>query len=210
MNLPDKPPGCEITDAADANGLTLSWPAYKAGAPEYEGAWFPAFWLCGWIVLALVELGSALRGTGSKFLHLLFAGWTLGGVYALFVRRAKPTPISPESVRLEADVLRYNPGCGPSGYRSCADLPSGKVVPVTPADGFAVSKAAVRGFALDRVNERQRLLVKVGGRPTEIGGCLTESERAWLFGVLQAWLGEAHDAPRWAHGARTNAGGEQA
>ena len=48
----------------------------------------------------------------------------------------------------------------------------------------------VGGFVIDRVNDRQRLYFDQNDRRVEIGGCLTESERAWLLVVFQRWLGE--------------------
>ena len=49
---------------------------------------------------------------------------------------------------------------------------------------------------------KEELEFRSGERRVEIGGCLTESERAWLFAVLQRWLGEPRPAPAWVHGAR--------
>ena len=108
-------------------------------------------------------------------------------------------------MRLEADRLRYYPGRGPSEDRSCAELPSGAVVPVTPAPAAEAARSAIRGFTVDRVNDRERLYFDLDDRRVEIGGCLTESERAWLFAVLQRWLGEPRPAPAWARGARRDA-----
>ena len=199
--MPDKPPGCEITDAADAGGVTLSWPAYKAGT-AHAGGWFAAFWLCSWMGMAMITLVATLQGRGSAFLHFLFAVWTAAGAIALAAWRWKPVPPTPEFVRLEADALRYDPGSGPGEARSCAELPSGRVVPVAPAAAADVPKAAVRGFGIDRVNDRQRLYFDLEGRRVEIGGCLTESERAWLFDVLRRWLGTPRTAAPWSREAQ--------
>src|SRR5687767_3794413 len=130
--LPDMPPGCEITAAADASGVTLSWPAYKTDGARYAGAGFLAFWLCGWAAGWFFAASAILLGQGHPFLFLWFALWTVGGVFAVLKLWEIVRPIRPESVRLEADRLRYYPGRGPSEDRSCAELPSGAVVPVTP------------------------------------------------------------------------------
>ena len=76
------------------------------------------------------------------------------------------------------------------------------MVPVTPSPPAEAARTAVRAFAIDRVNDRERLYFDLDERRVEIGGCLTESERAWLFAVLRRWLGEARPAPAWARGAR--------
>jgi hypothetical protein len=119
--------------------------------------------------------------------------------FGLFGWAARPT--QPESVRLEADRLQYFPGSGPSESRSCADLPGGGVMPVTPSPAADVPRAAIRGFVIDRVSNRQRLYFDANDTRTEIGGCLTEAERAWLFAVLQQWVGEPRPARQWARPA---------
>jgi len=40
---------------------------------------------------------------------------------------------------------------------------------------------------LDRVGERQRLCFDRGADRFEIGSCLREPEREWLFDVLSEW-----------------------
>jgi len=121
------------------------------------------------------------------------AGYLAFGLFGWAAR-----PILPESVRLEPDRLQYFPGRGPSESRSCADLPGGGVMPVTPAPAANVPRAAIRAFVIDRVSNRQRLYFDANDRRTEIGGCLTEAERAWLFAVLQQWIGSPCPARPWA------------
>ncbi len=203
--LPDKPPGCEITDAADANGVTLSWPAYKSDGGRYAGAGCLGFWLCGWAVGWFVTLAVIVQGRGHPFLYLWFAFWTVGGAVVVAILRREVVPPTPEFVRLGTDALKYDPGSGPSESRSCAELPSGKIVPISPAPAAEVPKAAIRGFGVDRVNERQRLYFDLEDRRVEIGGGLTESERAWLFAVLQQWLGAPRPAAPWARKSKEEA-----
>lgn len=208
--LPDMPPGCEITADADANGLTLSWPAYKSDGGRYAGAGGLAIWLCGWAAGWFLAARAIVLGQGHPFLFLWFAFWTVGGVFVVLKLWEIIRSVRPEFVRLEADRLQYYPGRGPDEDRSCAELPSGAVVPVTPSPPAEAARSAVRRFAIDRVNDRQRLYFDLDGRRVEIGGCLTESERAWLFAVLQRWLGEPRPAPAWVHGARRAAPAEPA
>jgi hypothetical protein len=200
--LPDMPPGCEITTAVDAGGVTLSWPAYKSGSARFAGAGFLAFWLCGWVAAWFLAARALVLGQGNLFLLFWLTFWTLAGVAVVRKLWGTFRSVRPEFVRLEADRLLYDPGRGPSETRSCAELPSGAVVPVAPAAATEALRSAVRGFTVDRVNDRQRLYFDLAGRRVEIGGCLTESERAWLLAVLRRWLGEAKPVPAWAHGAR--------
>ena len=204
--LPDLPPGAEITVENDANGVTLSWSAYKSDGSRFAGAGFLTIWLCGWaagwfFAARAVVLGQ-VNSFALVFVLVWLAFWTLAGVVVVLKLVEMFRAIRPEFVRLEADRIQYYPGRGPSEARSCADLPSGGVMPVCPSPPADAPKSAVRGFVVDRVNERQRLYFDLDNRRVEIGGCLYESERAWLFAVLQRWLGEPSPAPSWAHGAR--------
>lgn len=203
-SLPDMPPDSEIAVAVEADGVTLSWPAYKSGHARYAGAGFLAFWLCGWAVGWFFAARTTVLGQGHPFLFLWFALWTVGGGFVVWKLWEIVRSVRPEFVRLGPDRLQYDPGRGPSEERSCAELPSGAVVPVTPSPPAEAARSAVRGFVVDRVNDRERLYFDLDGRRVEIGGCLTESERAWLFVVLRQWHGEVRPAPAWARGARRN------
>jgi hypothetical protein len=193
--VPSGPDRGEIVEAADAAGVTFSWPAYKAGSAGY---WVVGFLVCWLFLCALFCFSSArdiARGPATTALYASLVGWAFVGIVGVAALWWQVRPHRPESVRLEADVFRYYPGRGPSDARSCAELPSGKVVPVKPAPAFELPKSAVRGFGVDRVNGRQRLYVDTDDTRTEIGGCLTEAERAWLFAALRAWLGAAQPKP---------------
>jgi hypothetical protein len=200
--LPDIPPGCKITASIEAGGVTLSWPAYRSGQARYAGAWFLAFWLCGWAVGWFVAAYAIVLGQAHPFVFVWLLGWTFAGGCVAWHQWEIFRPIRPEFVRLEADRLQYDPGRGPGEARTCAELPSGAVLEVTPAPATEVSRFAVRRFAIDRVNDRQRLYFDADDRRVEIGGCLSESERAWLFVVLQQWLGQPRPAPAWLRAGR--------
>lgn len=205
---PEMPAGAEITRTVDAHGVTLSWDAYKPGARSMQipAAVFLLIWLSGWTIGGIVSVLSLVNGRGHPLLVLWLCGWAAGEVFVawhLYNMFRAPTP---ESVRLEADALSYDPGCGPDEARSCAERPDGKIVPVTPAPAAAVARTAVRKFGIDCVNERERLYVDTDGRRFEIGGCLTGPERAWVLAVLQQWLGRSAAAPPWAREARHKEG----
>jgi hypothetical protein len=92
-------------------------------------------------------------------------------------------PARPESVRLEAEVLRYDPGRSPAGppqRRRFGGNPAGP----KPTQ---VARSDIRGFALERVDGQQRLYLDRGADRLELGAGLLESDREWLFAVLQRW-----------------------
>ena len=198
--MPAMPPGCEIAAAPDAQGVTLSWPAYKGPEPgRYATGGFLLFWLSFWTLFGVTAIFQFVTGRGSPFLAFWLCGWAAGEAVVGWKLWDMFRPIRPEWVRLGTDRLEYDPGRGPSEQRSCADLPGGRVVAVAPAPPMAVPKAAVRGVGVDHLpNGRGRLYVELDDRRVEVGGCLTASERAWLLAVLRRWLGAAGPAPRWA------------
>lgn len=200
--MPEMPPGCEITAAPDAAGVTLSWPAYKAGTGWDFGAGGLLFWLCFWTLGGAVAVAALVSGRGHWFIPLWLCGWAAGEWFVVAKLRELFRPPTPESVRLEANALKYDPGRGPSEARSCAETHDGKIVPVVPDPATEVGRGAIRGFGIDTVSGRERLYLYRGGHRVEIGGCLTTSERAWLFAVLREWLGAARPAPAWAREAR--------
>lgn len=204
MDTPTVADPGEITETADAAGVTFAWPAYKADAPSVPNKFTPYLLLCavGWVVIGLFTAWQ-LFDSPKPFLVVWLFVWAAGLMVMVGQLLPLIRPVLPEHVRLETDRLSYYPGRGPDELRTCAELPNGKVVPVTPAPAAEVSKATVRGFTLDRVNDRQRLVVDTDGRRFEIGGCLTEAERAWLFAALQKWLGRPVVQP-WSREARIN------
>jgi hypothetical protein len=102
--------------------------------------------------------------------------WTLGGGVALWALCNYFRPPRPESVRLEAEVLRHDPG----GRRPVWGHRAGP-------EPTQVARSDIREFVLERVGERQRLWLDRGTDRLEIGAGLREPEREWLFVVLQSW-----------------------
>jgi hypothetical protein len=198
----------EITETADLTGVTLSWPAYKAAGRDWVGALPLPLYVLSFLALGLplafmasdTERGVMFVPAG-VFVPVWLIGWAVGAVFvALAVRKALRPP-TPEFVRLEADALHYEPGRGPDRFRSCAELPNGTVAAIKPAPATTAPRDSIRRFGVDRVGDRQRLYMDLDDQRVEIGGCLTESERAWLFAALQQWLGEQPSPQPWARAA---------
>jgi hypothetical protein len=112
--------------------------------------------------------------------------WTVGGGFAIWSLWTMIRPSRPESVRLEIELLWYDPGRSP-------DIPwtrrRGWVYPpaTKPSKPVAVARSDIRAFVLERVAERQRLCFDHGADRLEIGADLREPEREWLFAILQRW-----------------------
>lgn len=190
--LPEKPAGSVIAEAIDSAGVTLSWPTPSPGPARYAAAAFIAFWLCGWAVGWVSAAGEIARRGNDDASRLFLGGWlgawTVGGGFAVWLLCAMLRPTRPESVRLEADVMRYDPGRAP--YVPWRRYPwwgwGGSAVPA-PTPAAVVARSDIRGFVLGRVGERQRLCFDRGADRLEIGAPLREPEREWLFAVLRAW-----------------------
>jgi hypothetical protein len=193
--LPDPPPGCEITTAADGEVASFAWSAYKPGYTGLGAAAGLLFWLALWTAGGVMAVLAVASGRGHPFLYVWLCGWLAGEVFAAVKVWQLVAPVRPERVRLGPDRLDYDPGRGPDEARSCADLPDGTVVPVTPAPAASIPKARIDRVGVDQVNGRERLFLDTPDGRMEIGGCLLPSERAWLLAVLRQWLGAPAHAP---------------
>lgn len=185
-SLPEKPAGSTITESHDAAGATFSWMNPGPGPARFAVAAFLTFWLCGWAV-GWVAAATAVVRDGEPFLVFWLGGWTVGGGFALWALWAMLRPARPESVRLETEVLRYDPGRVPFNPWQRTGWWWGHSVSPKPTPAATVARSDIRGFVLERVGERQRLCFDRGADRLEIGAALREPEREWLFAVLQRW-----------------------
>jgi hypothetical protein len=189
--LPEKPTGSVIEDSVDQQGVALSWPHPPAGLWRYPAVVFIVVWLCVWAyawVMVADQIGNGLVGGFHVFWLVL---WTLGGGVAIWMLWALVRPTRPESVRLEIDRLRYDPGQramtpGYWGWGWGWWGPPPSESPQKPRSVEA-ARSSIRGFVLERVGERQRLSFDNGADRVEIGAGLCEPEREWVFVVLQQW-----------------------
>jgi hypothetical protein len=175
--LADRPAGSVI-------GITLSWPAPSGSqVRRYIEAAVFALWLCGWVASWWWPVGQLADGKADPGLIGLLGMWAVFsgiGVWGLWTYFR---PARPESMRLEAEVLRYDPGRSPAGP------PQRQWFGVNPPGlkPMQIARSAIRGFALERVDGQQRLYLDRGADRLEIGAGLRESDREWLFAVLQRW-----------------------
>ena len=111
--MPAMPPGCEIAAAPDAQGVTLSWPAYKGPEPgRYATGGFLLFWLSFWTLFGVTAIFQFVTGRGSPFLAFWLCGWAAGEAVVGWKLWDMFRPIRPEWVRLGTDRLEYDPGRG--------------------------------------------------------------------------------------------------
>jgi hypothetical protein len=161
-----------------------------------------ALLFCGWVAACSAGAVSVLSQPIGTFsccsivvLGVLgYAGASLGGGVWILLR-----PDRPESLRLEAEWLRYDPGR--SRVRAYQAFFEGRMPkaesPRTPMlpNPVEARRAEIRGLALDLVGKWQRLTFQCGAGRVEIGAVLTEPEREWLHSVLQRWLAANQPLP---------------
>jgi hypothetical protein len=157
--------------------VTLSWPA----APDsrlwrYVDRLLMALWLCGWARALVWPAGQLANGNVTFFLVAWVSFWTLCGGVCAWGLLASFRPPRPESVRLESGGLRHDPG----GRSRCWGRRQGR-------EPIRVAQSDVREFVLESVEGRSRLYLDRGADRLEIGAPLRESDREWLFAVLQRW-----------------------
>ena len=205
----DKPSGSTIEEEVDSEGVTLRWWPPAAGFTQYAfGVLYSAFF-CVWAAACFGAAASVLfqpiTAYSCCFIIVLgvfaFAGASLG-FGAWFMLR----PDRPESVRLEAEWLRYNPGRSKiRAYQALFERRVPKAEsPRTPMmpNPVEARREEIRGLALDRAGKWQRLTFQCGAKRVEIGAILTEPEREWLHTILQRWLAPNRPLPQTGPAAR--------
>jgi hypothetical protein len=168
--LADRPAGSVID-------VTLSWPA----APDsqlwrYVDRLLMALWLWGWARCAVWPAGQVASGEADAFLYVWLGFWTLGGGGCAWALLASFRPPRPESVRLESGELRHDFG----GRSWCWGRRPER-------SRLRIARSDVRQFVLEWVEGRSRLYLARGADRREIGAGLRQSDREWLFAVLQRW-----------------------
>jgi len=107
-------------------------------------------------------------------------------------------PQRPESVTLSLTMFRYDPGrvwlwgVGRMSrnrwpYGSWPQQPFDATSWSQPKQPVEISRTELPPFQLERAGERQRLTFDRGADRIEIGACLREPEREWLFDLLEDW-----------------------
>lgn len=184
--LPDKPLGGVIEGVVDPDGVTLFWHHPSPGVSHFGAVAFLCFWLCGWALGWATAAAQLARGA-QPFLVVWLGLWTLGGVAAIWSLWVMLRPIRPESVRLEDDAFRYDPGRARHNPWQRRGWSGGFALPPRDRPTAWIERAGVAAFVLGRVGERQRLYFDHGADRIEIGAGLSEPEREWLFAVLRWW-----------------------
>jgi hypothetical protein len=185
--LTDRPTGGAID-------VTLSWPAPPDSRTwRYVDRALLVLWLCGWAWVMVWPGAQVVNGAAHPFLVIWLSFWTLGGGVFVWTLLASFRPARPESVRLEAEVLRHDPG----GRNWCWGRRERR-------DPVQVARSDVCGFVLERDGARPRLYLGRGTDRREIGAALTEKDWEWLLAVLRRWHeAEPAAAPDPAAGAAT-------
>jgi hypothetical protein len=194
--FPDVPAGSIIEQRETAAGVTLAWRLPGGDSSRFFSAAFILFWLCLWTfggAMAALFLVTGAWGWAKLFLLAWLGLWAVGEVTAVCSLWALLRPPRPESVTLGAEAFRYDPGYLPtaesadgrgaqpgSSLRWPGHWPARRSV-------IEVARDEVKEFVLERVGERQRLCFDHGADRVEIGPCLREPEREWLWAVLESW-----------------------
>jgi hypothetical protein len=145
-------------------------------------------WLCLWATGWAAAARQLARGGAQPSLIFSLSVCTVAVGLAVWMLWLVLRPTRPESVRLEAEVLRCDPGRGPysawqrEGWQGWYLPPAPKPTPATQA-----ARSDICGFVLERVGGRQRLCFDRGADRLEIGAGLREPDREWLFAVLRRW-----------------------
>ncbi len=212
IRLPDKPARSIIEEQETPEGFVLSWKPRKWHSfGHYFVIGFLCFWLMGWAIGELSVLSILVHGAFAvledvrviggavclgSFMLFWLVGWTIGGFVAVRQLWHLVRPWKPERVILTEHTMCYEPGDRlffGGGWpeqekrevNSILDLWKQGILPKDKPSW--VEWANSRPFAMDRDDNRQRLRFYSSGRWIELGKILKESEREWLYAVLEAW-----------------------
>lgn len=185
--LLDKPLGGLVRERDEVEGPFLYWSAPSSLLGRLFGSVFLGGWLCGWAFGEFAVASEILSGKSHLFLIGWLAAWTAGGCFAMYAFWSMVRPSRPESVLLGDRELVYDPGRTVPPLAAMSQAASDGRNPLRSGRRVVLTREEVSKFTLDRVGERQRLTFDHGAKRVEIGACLDEPEREWLFGVLEQW-----------------------
>ncbi|WP_020475563.1 hypothetical protein [Zavarzinella formosa] len=197
--IPAKPDDSDIREEHRLTELVLSWPSVSRGAGRYAGAVFLVFFLCLWTI---GWVGAAMQiAGGNKALIVWLAMWTFFGVVLGRLFWLVIQPSKPEILTLGADSFWYDPGTSLPADWKTNNFRWGNQQRLT-SFGFLrllfrrhhpkeIAREELTGVRLERIGDRQRLSFDAGADRKEIGRGLRESDREWLFTVLEQWRGDS-------------------
>jgi hypothetical protein len=189
--LEKKPRGWIIQADETAEGLVLQWPLNSSLLTNLSIGWgrvFLPIWLCGWAAGLIAVSYGLLDGRFPPVVLIWLAFWTVGGAWAIFTCWALYKPRRPEAIILADDWFGYDPGrTPPPMYGWGYSFSKVWHFVFDPPKRIFVNKQDLAKFELGRLGERQRLTFENDIETVEIGQCLQESERRWLFSVLEHW-----------------------
>ncbi|MFO0949748.1 MAG: hypothetical protein U0835_01070 [Isosphaeraceae bacterium] len=183
----DKPAGGVVRQRDEVEGPVLYWYAPSSLVGRLFGSLFLGGWLCGWAAGEYSVASELLSGKAPTFLIGWLAAWTAGGCAAMYAFWSMVRPSRPESLLLGDRELVYDPGWRVPPLTEMSQATSDGRNPLSRGRRVVVPREDVSRFVLDRVGERQRLTFDHGAKRVEVGACLGEPEREWLFGVLEQW-----------------------
>jgi hypothetical protein len=130
---------------------------------------------------------------GELFLIAWLGGWTLGGVFALFMLYLLTRPLQPESVTLGFIIFRHDSGTAPMTMLFNPWYAMHRYHGQWPFPGMLrrkrveIARSELGPVILQSTGDRQRLYFDNGSDRIEIGEHLREPEREWLAAVIDAW-----------------------
>lgn len=198
--LPEKPPDSLVVERETPSGRILAWNLPVPGWLRVLRLWYVVFavsWLCCWpFGLLLMSAGLFIGSIPAPVWLLGMALWIPLGCFMAKALWVLIHPIRPESVTLESNVFRYDPGSLPAllfWFRwgrlfYCHPYPD----PYEILDKWYRTAHATPRTELLVLNPGQwenprRLAFHQDGRQVEIGRGLPEADREWLRSVIEAW-----------------------
>ncbi|MHC4353545.1 MAG: hypothetical protein ACYS0H_12615 [Planctomycetota bacterium] len=183
------PDGSRITDGNESGYKKLVIAQPSRGLRTYFSCIFWIFWLViwafGWIgaTVSLVDKSGAEPPELSFIIWFCF--WTVGGVYTIWALYKSVRPAVPEALVLSRPSLVYDSGIEPVRstfyYRSREEVQK-KLSQKRIRTEFDMIH--LKTLQLQECEGGSKLTMDQGARRIEIGKGATETERKWLFELI--------------------------
>jgi hypothetical protein len=183
---PTPPAGSRIRIKSNDGDPVIVVPA-DGSLMRYGLGAFVLCWLGGWFFglrSVLAQLLSGTAGPTQGFIFFWLAGWTLGGVLAVFYAYRLLRPSVPETLTLKFDRVIYDSGIPPLRLYYYANRRESWKSLFPKRTIVELDRRQLATLRLRETDAGNRLTVDANASRLDLASTGSEIEREWLYQVL--------------------------